>query len=40
VQAAPVETLPATGSSMPLVGLLGMLALAGAVSLGVMQKRA
>lgn len=39
-QAAPVATLPSTGSSMPLVGLLGLLALAGAVGLGVMQKRA
>jgi LPXTG-motif cell wall-anchored protein len=39
-QAAPVATLPSTGSSMPLVGLLGLLAVAGAVGLGVMQKRA
>jgi LPXTG-motif cell wall-anchored protein len=38
--AAPLATLPATGSSMPLVGLLGMLALAGAVGLGFAQKRA
>jgi hypothetical protein len=39
-QAAPVETLPATGSSMPLVGLLGALAVAGALTLGIVQKRA
>jgi len=39
-RAAPVETLPATGSSMPLVGLLGALALAGALTLSIVQKRA
>lgn len=39
-QAAPTPTLPSTGSSMPLIGLLGLFALAGAVGLGVMQKRA
>jgi LPXTG-motif cell wall-anchored protein len=33
-------TLPATGSSLPLVALFGMLALAGALSLGLIQKRA
>jgi hypothetical protein len=32
--------LPATGSSLPLVALFGMLALAGALSLGLIQKRA
>lgn len=31
--------LPATGSSLPLVALFGMLALAGALSLGLIQKR-
>jgi LPXTG-motif cell wall-anchored protein len=33
-------TLPATGSSLPLMALFGMLALAGAVTLGFIQKRA
>ena len=37
---APLTTLPATGSSMPLIGLLGMLALAGAIGLGIAQRRA
>jgi LPXTG-motif cell wall-anchored protein len=32
-------TLPATGSSLPLVALFGMLALAGALALGFVQKR-
>jgi LPXTG-motif cell wall-anchored protein len=32
--------LPATGSSLPLMALFGMLALAGALSLGLIQKRA
>jgi LPXTG-motif cell wall-anchored protein len=32
--------LPATGSSLPLVALFGMLALAGAVTLSLIQKRA
>ncbi len=32
-QAAPAPVLPSTGSSMPLVGLLGMLALAGSFTL-------
>jgi LPXTG-motif cell wall-anchored protein len=32
--------LPATGSNLPLVALFGMLALAGALSLGFIQKRA
>jgi len=32
-------SLPATGSSLPLMALLGMLALAGALSLGLIQKR-
>jgi LPXTG-motif cell wall-anchored protein len=38
-QNAPAPTLPATGSSLPLVALFGMLALAGALSLGFIQKR-
>ncbi len=38
-QAAPAETLPATASSLPLVALFGMLALAGALTLGLIQKR-
>ena len=33
-------TLPATGSSLPLVALFGMLALAGALTLGLIQRRA
>lgn len=33
-------SLPATGSSLPLVALFGMLALAGALTLGLLQKRA
>ena len=36
----PEPTLPATGSSLPLVALFGMLALAGALTLGFIQKRA
>jgi LPXTG-motif cell wall-anchored protein len=36
----PAPTLPATGSSLPLVALFGMLALAGALILGFVQKRA
>lgn len=37
---APIaETLPATGSSMPLIGLLGLLALGGALSLRVGEAR-
>ena len=32
-------SLPATGSSLPLMALFGMLALAGALSLGLIQKR-
>jgi LPXTG cell wall anchor motif len=36
----PAQVLPATGSSLPLVALFGMLALAGALSLRVVQKRA
>jgi hypothetical protein len=40
-QAAPVaDALPATASSLPLVALFGMLALAGALTLGLFQKRA
>jgi hypothetical protein len=37
--AAVPDALPTTGSSMPLVALFGMLALAGAVTVGVIQKR-
>jgi LPXTG-motif cell wall-anchored protein len=37
---APAAALPATGSSMPLVALFGMLALAGGLTLSVVQKRA
>ena len=36
----PAPTLPATGSSLPLTALFGMLALAGALTLGFIQKRA
>jgi hypothetical protein len=32
-------SLPATASSLPLMALFGMLALAGALSLGLIQKR-
>src|SRR5579872_4360484 len=39
-QAEPAPALPATGSSMPLVALLGMLALAGGLTLSLIQKRA
>ena len=40
-QNAPVaERLPATASSLPLIALFGMLALAGALTLGLIQKRA
>ena len=35
----PAPALPATGSSMPLVALFGMLALAGALTIGFIQKR-
>ncbi len=34
------ETLPATASPLPLLALFGMLALAGALTLGLIQKRA
>ena len=37
---APAAELPATGSSLPLVALFGMLALAGGLSLSYIQKRA
>jgi hypothetical protein len=37
---APPAVLPATGSSLPLVALFGMLTLAGALTLGLLQKRA
>ena len=36
----PPATLPATGSSLPLVALFGMLALTGAWTLGLIQRRA
>src|SRR5579859_5145281 len=39
-QAEPAPALPSTGSSMPLVALFGMLALAGGLTLSVIQKRA
>src|ERR1700719_3109064 len=39
-QAEPAPVLPATGSSMPLVALFGMLALAGGLTLSLIQKRA
>lgn len=39
-QAEPAPALPATGSSMPLVALFGMLALAGGLSMTWIQKRA
>src|SRR5579872_3678088 len=39
-QAEPAPALPATGSSMPLVALFGMLALAGGLTLSLIQKRA
>jgi hypothetical protein len=38
--AAPVaDTLPATGSTMPLIGLMGLIALGGALSLRTIEKR-
>jgi LPXTG-motif cell wall-anchored protein len=39
-QAEPAPALPATGSSMPLVALFGMLALAGGLTMSWIQKRA
>jgi len=39
-QNTPAPALPATGSSLPLMALLGMLALAGALTIGLVQKRA
>ena len=39
-QATPAEVPPATASSLPLLALFGMLALAGALTLGLIQKRA
>jgi hypothetical protein len=39
-QAEPAPALPATGSSMPLVALFGMLALAGGLTMNLLQKRA
>ncbi len=38
-QAAPMTALPSTGSSMPLVGLLGLVALGGALMLSGVQER-
>lgn len=38
--AAIPATLPATGSSLPLIALLGVFTLAGAVSVGIIRKRA
>jgi hypothetical protein len=38
-QNEPAPALPATGSSLPLVALFGMLALAGALTAGFIQKR-
>src|SRR3984893_12005116 len=38
-QAEPAPALPATGSSMPLVALFGMLALAGGLTMSWIQKR-
>ena len=38
--APPAESLPATASELPLVALFGMLALAGALPLGLIKKRA
>ncbi len=37
---APAAALPATASSLPLVALFGLLALAGSLTLGLIQKRA
>jgi hypothetical protein len=39
-QAEPAPALPATGSSMPLVALFGMLALAGGLTMSLLLKRA
>jgi LPXTG-motif cell wall-anchored protein len=39
-QNTPPPALPATGSSLPLMALFGMLALAGALTIGLVQKRA
>ena len=39
-QSEPARALPQTASSLPLVALFGMLALAGALALGLIQKRA
>jgi hypothetical protein len=39
VASVPAETLPATASPLPLITLLGLLALGGAVTLRLMQKR-
>jgi LPXTG-motif cell wall-anchored protein len=39
-QNTPAPVLPATGSSLPLMALFGMLALAGALTIGLVQKRA
>jgi LPXTG-motif cell wall-anchored protein len=39
-QAEPAPVLPVTGSSMPLVALFGLLALAGGLTISLIQKRA
>ncbi len=39
VASVPEKTLPATASPLPLIALLGFLALGGAVTLGLVQKR-
>jgi hypothetical protein len=39
VASVPAKTLPATASPLPLIALLGLLALGGAVTLRLMQKR-
>jgi hypothetical protein len=38
-QAPVADTLPATGSTMPLIGLMGLIALGGALSLRMIEKR-
>jgi MYXO-CTERM domain-containing protein len=39
-QAPVVDVLPATASTTPLIGLLGLIALGGALSLRMIEKRA
>jgi hypothetical protein len=38
-QAVPPATLPATGSSLPLIALFGLLALGGALTTGLVKNR-